>query len=123
MEKNYEKLDKVSNLIHQDWKQVVLNKSHTNKAYTNKTGIKKISQEKQKDIKLHKQVEEDNLKHNKITQELRTIIIQTRASQKLKQKDLAQRCNLPVQVINEIESGKAIYNHQHINKIKRVLKL
>ncbi len=123
MEKNYEKLEKVSNLIHQDWKQVVLNKSHTNKSDTNKTGIKKISQEKQKDIKLHKQVEEDNLKHKKITQELRTIIIQTRASQKLKQKDLAQRCNLPVQVINEIESGKAIYNHQHINTIKRVLKL
>ena len=38
-------------------------------------------------------------------------------------KQLAQKCNLPLQIINEIETGKAIYNHQHINKIKRVLKI
>lgn len=123
MEHYYQTLDKKQvSLDHQDWKQVTLrSKQSINK--DKKQSIKKISQEKQKDIKLHKQVEEDNLKHSKITQELRTKIIQGRANQKWKQKDLAQKCNLPVSVINEIESGKAIYNPQQINKIKRILKI
>ena len=116
MENHYKVLD------HQDWKQVTL-KSKQSRINEKNKSTKKISQEKQKDIKLHKQVEEDNLKHTKITQELRTKIIQARASQKWKQKDLAQKCNLPISVINEIESGKAIYNPQHINKIKKVLKI
>mgnify|MGYP001374793857 FL=1 len=123
MDKHYQALDKKqTSLDHQDWKQVTI-RSTQSINQEKKQSIKKISQEKQKDIKLHKQVEEDNLKHAKITQELRTNIIQGRASKKWKQKDLAQKCNLPVSVINEIESGKAIYNPQQINKIKRILKL
>ena len=124
MEKHYQALDKQVNkqLDHQDWKQVTL-KSKQSINQEKKQSTKKISQAQQKDIKLHKQVEEDNLKHKKITPELRTKIIQARASNKWKQKDLAQKCNLPISVINDIESGKAIYNPQHINKIKRVLKL
>ena len=39
------------------------------------------------------------------------------------QKELANKINLSIQIINEIESGKAIYNHVHINKIKRILKI
>jgi len=123
MEKHFNTLDKKqTSLDHQDWKQITL-RSKQSINQEKKQSTKKISQAQQKDIKLHKQVEEDNLKHSKITQELRTKIIQGRASQKWKQKDLAQKCNLPVSVINEIESGKAIYNPQHINKIKRILKI
>ena len=123
MEKHFNALNKKQeSLVHQDWKQVTL-KSKQSISQEKKQSTKKISLAQQKDMKLHKQVEEDNLKHSKITQELRTKIIQGRASQKWKQKDLAQKCNLPVSVINEIESGKAIYNPQHINKIKRILKL
>jgi len=124
MDQHYRALDKQVNkqLDHQDWKQVTI-RSKQSITHEKKQSTKKISQEKQKDIKLHKQVDEDNLKHTKITQELRTKIIQGRASQKWKQKDLAQKCNLPVSVINEIESGKAIYNPQQINKIKRVIKI
>ena len=114
MDKHFAALD------HQDWKQVVLSGT---KKKSDSTKPKKISQAQQKDIKLHKQVENDELTHKKISQELKTKIIQARSSQKLKQKDLAQKCNLPVSVINEIESGKAIYNPQHINKIKRILKI
>ena len=120
MDQHYRALDK--QLDHQDWKQVTL-KSKQSISQEKKQSTKKISIEQQKDIKLHKQVEEDKIKHTKITQEIRTKIIQGRASQKWKQKDLAQKCNLPVSVINEIESGKAIYNPQQINKIKRILKL
>ena len=108
-------------LDHQDWNQVILKSKQRKNENENKTT--KLSQSQLKDIKLHKLVDEDNLKHKKITSELKTTIIQARTSKKWKQKDLALKCNLPLSVINEIESGKAIYNHQHINKIKRILNI
>lgn len=106
-------------LDHQDWKQIIIN----NKKNTKKSPGKKISQAQQKDIKILKQVEEDDLKHKKIANELRTKIQQSRLSSKLTQKQLAQKCNFPVSVINDIETGKAIYNPQQINKLKRILKI
>ena len=39
------------------------------------------------------------------------------------QKQLASRLNLPEKVIKDIESGTAIYNPQHYNKIRRILKI
>ena len=106
---------------HQDWTTVTLNSKKTREKQ-DKTSIK-LSQAQQRDNKLMKKAENDELKHDKVPQDLRTKIIQKRASLKWKQKDLAQKCNFPVTIINDIESGKAIYNPQHINKIKRVLKL
>ena len=132
MDKHFETLDKknlklknqqqMNTLDHQDWTTVTLKTKKTIKQ-ENKQTTKKLSQAQQRDNKLLKKAENDELKHDKVPQELRTKIIQTRASLKWKQKDLAQKCNFPVTVINEIESGKAIYNPQHINKIKRVLKI
>ena len=132
MEKHYSVLDKKNlklqnqqqsnTLDHQDWNTVTLKSKKTIKQ-ENKQTTKKISQAQQRDNKLLKKVDNDELKHDKVPQDLRTKIIQKRASLKWKQKDLAQKCNFPVTVINEIESGKAIYNPQHINKIKRVLKI
>ena len=132
MDKHFETLDKknlklknqqqMNTLDHQDWTTVTLKTKKTIKQ-ENKQTTKKLSQAQQRDNKLLKKAENDELKHDKVPQDLRTKIIQTRASLKWKQKDLAQKCNFPVTVINEIESGKAIYNPQHINKIKRILKL
>jgi len=113
MDKHFKVLD------HQDWKQIIIN----NKKETKNPSKKKISQAQQKDIKLFKKVEEDDLKHKKVSNELRTKIQQSRLSSKLTQKQLAQKCNFPVSVINDIETGKAIYNPQHINKLKRILKI
>jgi ribosome-binding protein aMBF1 (putative translation factor) len=39
------------------------------------------------------------------------------------QKDLAQKINLPVKTINEIECGKAKHNPQVVSKIKRILNI
>ncbi len=132
MDKHYDVLDKKNlklinkrkstTLDHQDWNTVTLKTKKTIKQ-ENKQNTKKLSQAQQRDNKLLKKAENDELKHDKVPQDLRTQIIQKRASLKWKQKDLAQKCNFPVTVINEIESGKAIYNPQHINKIKRILKL
>ena len=121
MDKHFDSLDKKqSSLEHQDWTPQVVRKKNENVDGGSKN---KISQAQQRDNKLMKKVEEDDLKHDKITLELRVKIQQGRASQKWTQKDLANRCNLPVTIINEIESGKAIYNPQQINKIKRILKI
>jgi len=117
MDKHFQELDKQS-FNHQDWTHVVT-KSNVSK----QPSINKLSQAQQKDIKLLKQVENDELKHKKVTPELRTKIQQKRTTLKLKQKDLAKSCNLPVSIINDIETGKATYNHQHINKIKKILNI
>ena len=111
---------------HQQWETQFIylkDKSKaTNLKQENKQPIKKphvIS----KDDKLNKKIEEGNLKHSKITPELRKIIQDARCSRNMTQKQLANSCNLPVSVINEIESGKAQYNPSQINKIKRFLKI
>ena len=73
--------------------------------------------------KLLKQVENDDLKHKKVPPEIRKQIQQKRGQLTWTQKDLAQRCNFQVSIINDIETGKANYNPQHITKIKRILNI
>ena len=44
-----------------------------------------------------------------------------RCEKKLNQKELAQRCNMDVNIIAEIERGACVYNATHVNKIQSVL--
>ena len=109
---------------HQDWKTIIMNSSLKKR---DKGPIVTVTKSKQTSInqtaiKLEKKVDNDELKHAKVPDELRIKIIQNRNSKKITQKQLANGVNLPLNTIAEIESGKAIYNHQHINKIKRYLK-
>ena len=106
-------------LDHQDWKAVIVKKTKE-KSDKNKPKIKKVIDP---NIKMEKKIEEGKLEHKKISNELRVQIQQGRTSKGLTQKQLANSVNLPQSIINEIESGKAIYNHVHINKIKRVLEI
>lgn len=109
---------------HQDWKPVIVrtakNKSNVN---DKKATTYKASQKQQKDASIEKKAENDTLKHKQITVQMRQAIQKARTAKGMTQKELASECRFPVSVINEIESGKAIYNHQHIEKIKRVLKI
>ena len=104
-------------LDHQDWKTLIVKKTKE-KPDKNKPKIKKVIDP---NIKMEKKIEEGKLEHKKISNELRVQIQQGRTSKGLTQKQLANSVNLPQSVINEIESGKAIYNPAHVNKIKRVL--
>ena len=46
----------------------------------------------------------------------------SRCEKKLPQKELAQKCNMDVSIISEIErGGNCVYNAAHINKIQSVL--
>lgn len=117
----------MEHLDHQDWKPIIIHAKTKNRDQSNKQEVKVVkgkgSEKNKIDHKIEKKVEEGDMKHKGISIELRKEIQLRRTSQNLTQKDLATRVNLPVPVINEIESGKAIYNHQHINKIKRFLKI
>ena len=120
MDKHFQTLDR--QLEHQDWKPVIINKKDTSSNTTNTTS-KKLSDKQQCDIKLLKQADNDELKHKKVPPEVRKQIQQKRGSLKWTQKQLAQKVNLQVSIINDIETGKATYNPQHITKIKRILKI
>ena len=118
MNKDKDKDKYFKHLDHQDWTTIVVNKNKDKEKVDLK---KKVIDSKAN--KIEKQVEEDDLKHKKITSELRQLIIKGRVANKLTQKELSQKCNFPVHIINDIETGKAIYNHIQINKIKRILKV
>jgi ribosome-binding protein aMBF1 (putative translation factor) len=49
-------------------------------------------------------------------------IRQARCDKKLTQKELAQKCNMDVSIIAEIErGGNCVYNATHVNKIQSVI--
>ena len=106
-------------LDHQDWKTIIVKKPKQNV----KNAKKKVNNNSEKIISVEKKADNDELHHKQLTLELRQTIQKTRCLKSLTQKQLANNVNLPIQVIADIESGKAIYNGQHINKIKRYLKL
>ena len=115
MEKYYDHLE------HQDWKTIQVNMEKNTKV--NIENKKKANPNINNIKKIEKKAEDDDLKHKKITNELKQNIIKGRTAIGLTQKELSQKCNFNVKIINDIETGKAIYNHIHINKIKKVLKI
>jgi ribosome-binding protein aMBF1 (putative translation factor) len=123
MDKHFQTLDR--QLEHQDWKPIIIKKTDTKTTDSNTISntTKKLSVKQQTDIKLLKQADNDELKHKKVPPEVRKQIQQKRGVLKWTQKQLAQKVNLQVSIINDIETGKANYNPQHITKIKRILKI
>ena len=63
----------------------------------------------------------ENLRHNKVTGELRLAIMRARTAKGLTQKQLAASLNMQPAVINEYESGKAIPNNAVIARIERAV--
>lgn len=106
---------------HQDWKQIVINnksKRSKKEKQTNK------NQEYNKIKKLENKAETDNLQHNIYPVEFRKHLVLNRTrTLNMTQKQLANRLNMPEKTIKDIESGAAIYNASHYNKIKRLLKI
>ena len=110
-----------NNLLHQDWKTIVLKEkkpSKEEKAKQNEYKVKKINPEK----KLDKKIEEGNLKHNKFNSEFIKKVIKYRTDNKLTQKQFANRLNIPQATISALESNKAIYDPKLNNKLKKIIK-
>ena len=115
MSSNHEQI-----LDHQDWKDIVVRKKHDKTIVSN---TKKVDNATQKLLSVEKKADNDELNHKQLTIELRQSIQKARCEKNMTQKELANRINLSAQIISDIESGKAIYNEHHINKLKRFLKL
>lgn len=110
---------------HQDWKPIVIHKKTKNNDNTKNTvkiaGNKKKIEVNKIAHSIENKADSGDLSHKKITHDMKLLIIKGRNSLKLTQKELANKANLSLQIIQDIESGKAIYNHQHIQKLKRIL--
>ena len=104
---------------HQDWKTIIVHKPKSNS--DNKTNVTRKTPTQQKLRSIEKKAENDELKHKQVTVEMRKTIQQARTSKGFTQKELAQKCGFTQKILNEIESGKAIYNANHMNKIKKQL--
>ena len=112
-------------LEHQDWETIYTkaNKQLNSGGKNKEENKKKKTQDFTKENKMDKKIEEGNLKHDKTPAELSKIIQQRRLNMGLTQKDLANKINVQVKVIIDIESGKAKKNPQLISKIKRILNI
>lgn len=105
---------------HQDWKQIIINKKPQQK----KEKQNNKNQEFNKIRKIEEKADTDNLQHKKYTLEFRKQMIYKRTNNmNMTQKQLANKLNLPEKCIRDIESGVAIYNNSHSNKIKILLKI
>ena len=98
---------------HQDWNEVVLLKPKQLKATSN----------------IPSQTKEQKLDHSndiivpkKINLNLKKAIQQARLANKISQKDLAIKLNVPLQMIVQYENGKAIPSNIFIRKMEVILK-
>jgi ribosome-binding protein aMBF1 (putative translation factor) len=100
-------------MSYQDWKQIVWKKS------TKKT----VLPQKAAGNKQYKTLDEasDAAKISKIPRETAQKLQQGRLAKKLKQTDLANRINMPVKTIQDIENGKYPVNNALFQRIARVL--
>ena len=65
--------------------------------------------------------EEETFKHEKVSLIMGKKIAQIRNEKKLTQKEFAQKLCLPLKIVQDYESSKAIPNHVIINKMEKVL--
>jgi len=107
------------NQDHQDWKPVVFKKSD-NKSKEEKSTTSSSSS--LASVGVYKASGDDDVKKTKyISKVTSQAIISARCEKKMTQKELAQKCNMDVSIINEIERGVCVYNATHVNNIQSVL--
>jgi ribosome-binding protein aMBF1 (putative translation factor) len=107
---------------HQDWKQYIIHCKEPLKGTDVKVGSKKQNVPDKSKV-MDEKIEKGDLKHQKIDPKLSKEIQKHRLSMGLTQKQLANKLSIPSKLINDIETGKALYNGQQISKIKRFLKI
>jgi ribosome-binding protein aMBF1 (putative translation factor) len=102
----------------QDWTPVSLSK---NRPAT--VGIALASSSANNSASASASATDDTTKKTKyVAKATSDTIRQTRCDKKLTQKELAQKCNMDVSIIAEIErGGNCVYNATHVNKIQSVL--
>ena len=115
---------------HQDLDEIVLRaknlklKEQIKKDKRNPLSNNVITEKKKNiDIKSHKlDNETENMKVETINKSISQEIRNNRAKLKLKQKDLANKINVPVQTIQQYENGKTQTDIKILLKLEKVLK-
>ena len=102
---------------HQDWDTFYI----TPKKKNTQEGNKQKQHVKSKEQKMNEKEEEGKLSHKKMDAEFGKSLQKYRLSQNMTQKDIAQKLNIPVKDINEIESGKMKHNGALMGRIKRLI--
>jgi len=105
---------------HQDWDAFIMN----NKSSKSKSKDEPRAKEyvKSKEQEFEEKEAEGILSHKKMDVSFGKIVQKYRLSKGLTQKDFANKLNVPIKDINEIESGRAKHNGQLMSKIKRTMK-
>lgn len=107
---------------HQDWDVVVLRKHNKARPIDAPTETKPKQKAPSTLVSIKKLDDNQEVFHHKlVSKEVANEIMKTRIEKKLTQADLARSINEQTAVIQEIETGKAIYNPNVLNKIHRVL--
>jgi putative transcription factor len=118
--------------MEQDWTPVVFKKKAPAKKILPKNGlvantVKKASGGKNSQTiqvnskKIEEAIDNDEFIIPKISVDTKTQIQQGRQVKGLTQKQLAQKCNLPENVIKDYEQGKGVPKKQDLVKIGKVL--
>jgi putative transcription factor len=109
-------------MSHQDWTPVVFNKKSNDGKDTGKPTSSLSSSSSLSNVGVYKAASDDDVKKTKyVSKTTSHAIMSARAEKKMTQKELAQKCNMDVSIINEIERGTCVYNATHLNKIQSVL--
>jgi ribosome-binding protein aMBF1 (putative translation factor) len=97
---------------HQDWKVKVLNPTKVQKAK---------KEPKMKTSPELKAIEESESGIDYVPKEISIEMQKVRCEKKLKQEDLAKKCNLPTSIIKNYENGKAVMIFSELRKINKIL--
>jgi ribosome-binding protein aMBF1 (putative translation factor) len=113
----------------QDWTPVIMNNtrkpqtqsrtsSHTSSSATSASASASASAVV---AAISKPVEDDTKKTKYIAKVTSDAVRVARCEKKLTQKELAQKCNMDVSIVSEIERGTCVYNATHVNKLQTIL--
>ena len=113
----------------QDWTTVTMSKSrrHTSSSGTsapsqsNSNSASAVVAAITKPVGSGSGSEDDQKKTKYIAKVTSDAVRVSRCEKKLTQKELAQKCNMDVSIISEIERGGCVYNPTHVNKIQSIL--
>jgi ribosome-binding protein aMBF1 (putative translation factor) len=110
-------------MSHQDWTPVVFNKKGGEKEKEKFSPPSSSSSSSSlSNVGVYKGDSDDDVKKTKyVSKNTSQAIMSARSEKNMKQKELAQKCNMDVSIINEIERGTCVYNAAHVNKIQSVL--
>lgn len=82
-----------------------------------------LTKKKPQDEGKPKIVELEDVRVRLVTKEIGEMIKKSRVKQELSQKDLAQKMNKNVAVVNTWEGGKAVYDEKTAKKFEEILKI